>query len=52
MRLAHVGVGLQHKHGDHALGRHDDHVGVGHGAVHDGRAQVDGDEVQLRDWGK
>lgn len=47
VRLAHVRVGFQHKHGDHALCRHNDHVGVGHRAVHDGGAQVDGDEVKL-----
>ena len=48
--LAQVRVALQHKHGDGAIRRHDDHVGVGHGAMHDGGAQVHGDEVQLGDW--
>lgn len=42
-----IRVTLEQEHGDVALGTHDDHVGVGHGALHDGGAQVHGDEVQL-----
>lgn len=45
--LPHVRVHLQHKHGDHALGGHDDHVRIRHGAVDDGGAQIHGDEVEL-----
>lgn len=47
VRPAPVGVALQHEHRDLALGAHDHHVGVGHRAVHNGRAQVHRDEVQL-----
>lgn len=47
VRFPHVGVAFQHKHGDHALSRHDNHVGVGNSAMHDGRAQIHGDEVEL-----
>lgn len=46
--LPHVRVALQHKHGDRSLSCHDDHVGIGHRAVHYGRAQVHGDKVELR----
>lgn len=45
--LPHVRVHLQHKHGDHALGGHDDHVGIRYGTVDDGRAQIHWDEVEL-----
>lgn len=48
--LAHVGVGLQDEHGDHSVGRHDDHIGVRYGALHYGRTQVHRDEVQLSHW--
>lgn len=47
VRPAPVGVALQHKHGHLPLGAHDDHVGVSHGAVHDWRTEIHGDEVQL-----
>lgn len=42
-----IRVALEQKHGDMALGTHDDHVGVSHRTLHDGGAQVHRDEVQL-----
>lgn len=45
--LARVRVTLQNKHGHHSFCRHDNHIWVGQRAVHYGRAQVHGDEVQL-----
>lgn len=49
MRLSQIRVDLQHEHGDHSLRRHDNHVRVGHRAMHYGGAQVHWDEVELRD---
>lgn len=48
--LPHVRVYLEHKHGDHALGGHDDHVGICYRAMHYGRAQIHWDEVELSHW--
>lgn len=42
-----IGVALEQEHGDVALGAHDDHVGISHGALYDGGTQVHRDEVQL-----
>ena len=50
--LPHIRVSLQRKHGDHAFGRHDDHIGVSHGALHYGRAQIHRDEVELVHCGR
>ncbi len=48
--LPHVRVALQHKHGDHSLSCHDDHVWICHRAVHYGSAQVHRDKVELCHW--
>lgn len=40
-----IRVAFEQEHGDMALSAHNDHVGVGHGTLHDGGAQVHGDEV-------
>lgn len=52
VHLPHVRVRLQHKHGDHSLSSHDNHIWVSHRAMHYGRTQVHGDEVELSHWQK
>lgn len=43
----HVGVTLQHKHGDHALSGHNNDIRVSHRAMDYGRSQIHWDEVKL-----
>lgn len=45
--LPHVRVYLKYKHGDHALGSHNDHVRICYRTMYYGRAQIHRNEVEL-----